>query len=465
MRLSLVLNSPPKFHYWKHFGAGRKRRIPFYKHWWNVWRNNIWRTPTDDHTLSAEHLPPGSRIMDAEDFIKGPIDALPDEIIKMKNEKIVYDHPWPFNVHLDPIRNQELMYHYSIDSRFYFPRQDCQVLTNTILESDKLEANCPLEVTDEHLDIIQRQYDWSTKNDSVLVRLPRKREYPKINLKPKAKYGISKERQEMNVMNSLNDLSQTLMAQYHNKQQNLDELRELLSRRTVAFPYCQVPFERANKKINLDLTIDFLSIGDSPIEIIDQNQENTRDKEPVNIHPRTWKSLIEQTRNYKPNWSFSLPRNSYLHTIQLASRIVRDHRDGDEMLARSIIHAHGLTSQYARLRYYEQNEINRSDDSKQASIVLEDPLKFSREYDEDLLEQPIVLQTVAFELPLGNFHFMRYQLNTTKFDDSNRNRVKNQAWYSGPINDLGEALRFYLDFQGRKLETVARDNQAKRSVT
>lgn len=464
MRLSLVLYSPPRFHFWKHFGAGKKRRIPFYKHWWHSWRNIIWRRPINDQTLSAQQLPPNSRILNAEDFMQGPIDALPDEIIKMKNEKVVYDHPWPFNVKLDPIKNQELMYNYSIDTRFYFPRQDCQVLSNTIVDADKLEANCPIELTDEHLNAIKRQYEWATKNDSVLVRLPRKREWPKVNLKPLASYGISKERQEMNVMNSLNDFSQTLLAQHHKKQRNLDELNELLSRRSIAFPRCQVPFERDNKKINLDLTIDFLSIGDSPIKVINPNPESTRGKEPIDIHPRTWRSLIELTRNYQPNWCFSLPKNSYLHTIQLASRIIRDHRDEDEMLARSIIHAHGLTSQYARLRNYEKNEINRSGESKHSSTVLQDPLEFSRVSDEDLLERPIVLQTIGFELPLGNFHFMKYQLNTTKFDDSNRNRVKNQAWYSGPINDLREALRFYLDFQGQKLEILARDNQVRESV-
>lgn len=464
MKLSLVLYSPPKFHYWKHFGAGKKRRIPFYKQWWNYWRNTIWRKPINDQTLSIQQLPPGSRILDAEDFMQGPIDALPDEIIRMKNEKIVYDHPWPFNVKLDSVKNQELMYNYTIESRFYFPRLDCQILSNTIIETDKLEAKCPIEITDEHLDVLQRQYDWSTKNDSVLVRLPRKREWPKINLKPKSKYGLTKERQEMNVMSSLNDFSQTLLAQHYSKQQNLDELKELLSRRSIAFPYCQVPFERDNKKINLDLTIDFLSIGDSPIELINPHPENTKLKEPVDIHPRSWRSLIEQTRNYEPNWCFSLPRNSHLHTIQLASRIKRDHRDEDEMLARSIIHAHGLTSQYARLRNYEQSEINRSEDSKHSSIVLQDPLKFSRGHDEDLLERPIVLQTIAFELPLGNFHFMKYQLNTTEFDDSNKNRVKNQAWYSGPIRDLREALSFYLDFQGQRLETIARISSKKKNV-
>lgn len=465
MRLSLVLNSPPRFHYWKHFGAGRKRRIPFYKHWWNIWRNEIWKKTIEDHTLSIEQLPAGSRILEAEDFMTCHVDALPDEIIKSKGEKVVYDHPWPYNVTLDPIVKQDLMHYYTIETRFYVPRQDCQVLTNTILETDKLEANPPLELADEHLEIIKRQYDWSTKSDSVMVRLPKKREWPKININPVAKYGVPKERQEMNVLNSLNDFSQTLLAQYYQQHPDQDKLDDLLRRRSLAFPVCNVPFERDDRKMNLNLVIDSLSLSNSPLEVIDPHPEETRNKEGVDIKPRSWKSLLEQTRKYEPNWSFSLPKDSYLHTIQLTSRIKRDHRDVDEMLARSVIHAYGLTSQYARFRNYIKNEVNRSDDSKQSSVILQDPLKFAGVNDEDLLEQPIVVQTIAFELPLGNFHFMRYQLNTAKFDDTNRERIKNQAWYSGPINDLKEALRYYLDFQATKLESVARDNQLQRRVT
>lgn len=450
MRLTSVLNSPPRFHYWKEFGAGRKRRIPYYKMWWNTWRNIIFRKEMPDHTLQLSQLPPGSRLMDAEDFMKGPIDMMPEDLIKFKEEKILYDHPWPFNVQLDAIKNQERMYCYQISSRFFKPRVDSLVLTNTLLETDQMQANPPIEPTEENIEIIQRQYDWARKGDSVLVRLPKKRTFPKINIKPMATFGVSKERQETNILNSIYDYTQSLMAQHHHSLNNNETLNELLHRRLIAFPKCQVPFSRQEGKLNLELCIDSMSISNSPLPLVEPEPLRTKEKEPITIKPRSWKSVLEQTNNYSPDWTFTLPRNSFPHTIQLAGRIKRDHRDTDEMLARCIVHAFGLTSQFANLQGYENYLMTRSGEeiSNKGSIILQDPLKYAAELcDKDLLDRPIVLQTIGFDLFTEHFYFMRYQLNTTKFDDTNESRVKNQAWYSGPISDLSEVLRYYLDFQ------------------
>ena len=182
--------------------------------------------------------------------------------------------------------------------------------------------------------------------------------------------------------------------------------------------------------------------------LIEANPMETCAKEPISIHPRSWRSTLEVSKRYTPEWSFTLPRDVHLHTIQLASRINRDHRSDDEMLARSVVHAFGLTSQFARLRSFENNRLNLklSESGVSGTCVLNDPLSVREANDKDLLEQPIVLQTISYDKPLGNFYFMRYQLNTLKFDDSNPRRVKNQAWHSGPISDLTQVLRFYLDF-------------------
>lgn len=458
MRLTQVLHGPPVFHFWKDFGAGKKRRIPYFKQWKSLWRSEIARKKVADHTLSLDKLPSGSRIMQAEDFMDGPIDALPDELIRRKNEKIIYDHPWPYNVQLDPIKSQKLMYCYTIDSRFFVPRHDSQVLTNTILETDQLEACPPIEPTADHIETIERQYDWATKGDSVLVRLPRKREWPKINIRPSAKYGLTKERKEVNIMNTMYDYTQTILAKYYHELGNREKLGEILARRFLAYPHCQVPFERESQNINLDLFIDSMSLSHSPLPQIATNPQETRNREPVNIEPRSWKSILEKSRQYSPAWSFTLPPNAHLHTIQLASRIKREHRDADEMLARSLIHAFGLTGQFARLRAYEKSaRLNRTNESnKQASCVLHDPMGFREVDDKDLLDQPIVLQTISYDFQMGNFHFMRYQLNSLKFDDKNPERVKNQAWHSGPISDLGQALRYYLDFQSCDSSIVSR---------
>lgn len=412
------------------------------------------RKKVADHTLPLESLPPGSRLMDAEDFMVGHIDAMPEELIKIKNERIVYDHPWPFNIQLDPIKNQERVYNYTIHNPFYTPQVDCQVLTNTIIEDDPLEAHPPIEPTQQHFESVLRQYEWSTGGDNVLVRLPRKREFPKINIKPTAKYGLTTERQEMNVLNSMFDFSQNLMTQYYHAEQNTETLKEILHRRFIAFPHCQVPFKRQDKKINMNLCIESMSLAESPLPLINQNPSSTKEREPAKMAARSWRSTLEQSNRYSPDWSFTLPRNSYLHTIQLAGRIKRDHREG-ELLARSVIHAFGLTCQVARLQSYGLHMTKSGQEvSNLGSYILQDPLKYAAELDDkDILEQPIVVQTIAFELPKGQFHFMRYQLNTTKFDDTNERRVKNQAWYSGPISDLTEALRYYLDFQAFNMRT------------
>lgn len=415
MKLSPVLNTQPIFHFWKDFGAGRKRRIPYYQIWKKNWRLDIGRRKVEDFTLSHDQLPPGSRILDAEDFMTAHLDAMPDDIMKAKNEKVVYDHPWPFNVNQDRFKNQTPHFLYTIDTRFYVPREDGLVLTNTLLVDNNFEPKPPFEPTEEHLSLVKRQYDWATKGDNVLVRLPRIREWPKINIKPPAKYGITKERQEVNIINSLSEISQTLLSQYYNEKKD-EKLAELLHRRSLAFPHCDIAINRHSETIVLNLCVDHMTLSHSPLKPIDLNVDLTRDSDPVDISPRSWKSVLEKSRNYSNDWTFKLPCHAFPHTIQLASRIKRNHRNQDEMLARSLVHAFGVTSQFAR------------------SAAL------------DTLKNPVVLQVIGFEAPL-NFYFLRYQLNTMDFDDSNPRRVKNQAWYSGPVNDLHQALRYYIDFQ------------------
>lgn len=410
-----------------------------------------------DHTLSLDKLPAGSRIMEAEDFMEGHIDALPDEILRKKSENVVYDHPWPYNVQLDTQKHQPQIHYYDMEKRFFVPREDGLVLTNTVLETDKLEARPPVEPTGEHMDHVQRLYDWALEKDSVLIKLPRKRIWPKMNIKPHATRGIAKERKEFNVLNMMFDYSQGLITKHYNEMKDQQRVGDILGRRTVSFPHCHAPFERENRVLSLELTIDSMSIGKSPLPLIDTNPRETCNMEPLDISPRSWRSILEQTRFYQPVYSFTLPRNAHLHTILLASRIKRDYRDPDEMLARSLVHAFALSSQVARLRAYEQSaEIKRTDNSNGvASCILEDPLAVRQVNDKDLLDQPIVVQTIGYEHPNENFYFTRYQLNSLKFDDKNPRRVKNQAWHSGPISDLTQALRYYLDFHSFD-ETIAK---------
>lgn len=461
MRLSAVLSSPPKFHFWRDFGWGKRRKAYWYNFWFRKWQRNIQRAPIADHTLTLEQLPPGSRLMDAEDFMIGPIDAMPEQLLKIKNEPVVYDHPWPYNVRLDPIKSQKPMQTYEIGTRFFMPRDDAQVLTNTVLETDQLDARPPFEPNHHQIETIKRHHEWALTKDSVLVRLPRRLEYPMINKKPPHKFGITAERKEVNTLNAYYDFSRALLTKHYfdidqqqQQQQHKETMQEINSRRTVAFPHCQVPFDRESRKLNLNLCLDAMSLSRRPLPQIELNPEATRDKEAINIEPRGWASLVEPSRTYKPDWTFTLPQNSYPHTILLAARIKRDLRDPDEMLARSLVHAFGLAAQFARFRAFSKRQLNENI-SHRSSIVLQDPLSVQTD-DEALLREPIVLQAIGYDSTMGRFCFTRFQLNTLNFDDANEKRVKNQAWYSGPVTDTDQALRYYLDFQSFDLNAAQR---------
>lgn len=398
MRLTQILNLPPKFHFWKDFGAGKKRRIGYYKNWWNIWRHEIAKKKIIDHTLPASSLPPGSRLMEPEEFMREPY------------RNIVYDHPWPYNYEMDTMLEKKHCYNYTIDTRFFTPKIDCQALTNTLLESDELEANPPFELAKEDIDNVQRQYDWSINQDSVLTRLPRLREWPKINIRPVSKYGPSKERQETNVLNSMLDYSHTLLAKYYHQQKDQEKLNEILSRRSTAFPRCNVQAIRDNEEFCLNLIIDSLTVSKAPLPLIEPNPNSTTQKNLIDISPRSWRSVLEKSKQYSLENSLVLPPEVYPHTIQLASRIKRVHKDPGDLMARCMVHAFGTAFQY-KLNYP--------------------------------ISEPVVVQAIGFELPSAEFYFMRYQLNSTDFNGP----IKNQAWCSKPISNVEEAMRYYLDFQ------------------
>lgn len=458
MRISPVLGLPPKFHFWKDFGAGKKKRMPVYKWWHDHYRGKIEREKPLDYTLKPDQLPPGSRLLDAEDFMRGHIDLMPDELIKKRDEKFVWNHPWPFDVRLDPIKSKDLIHHYNIESRFYVPRDDCLTLTNTVLETDAMQANPPFDICPEYVEIAQRHLDWAKQGDSILAKKPRKRQMPRLDRKPIREYGIHKHRVEMNTMISLADLTQTLLAKHLKAEGNSSMLDELLMRQALGFPHCNVVLTRSDRLMNLDLCIDSLSLSKRPLPVIDSNLEGTRAKAAIDIRPRTWKSILEQTRSYTADWSFSLPIESNLHTIQICSRIRRDYRSPDEMLARALVHSFGLAYQFDRFREYAKLVQSHQDghSSKQASVILQNPLNHRELDNKEALQRPIVLQAIAYDYGQDLFHFLRYQLNTTRFDDQNEARVKNQAWYSGPVGELEQVLRYYLDFQSFNSSMVDR---------
>jgi hypothetical protein len=462
MHLTQALRSAPVFRFWKHFGAGLQKRQPNFKQWKYKWYAHINRRKIPDHTIPKTMLPPGSRVMEVDELLAGPIEAMPDELIKMKHQQhIVYDHPWPYDVRQDPIKSQPLMYCYDLDTRFFTPKLDCLVLTNTLLESDQLEPSPPIEPNNENIEYLRRHYDWAAQADSVLVRLPRQvKDWPKVNLRPMATFGLTKERTESNLINIMSNYTQMLLTKHYHEQADETKLNAILSQRCISYPHCQVPFEREpGKRINLNLFIDSMLISKQPLPQIDHKPAETKSRPPLDIKPRTWKSLLEQSRNYSPAWSFALPRNAHIHTIQLNSHIKRNHRDAHEMLARSIVHAFGVASQFARLQALAAASVPADLGSPttdfHASCIVHDPLGVGQVNDKDILDKPVVVQTISYDHQRGEFDFLRYQLNTLNFDDSNPARVKNQAWHSGPISDIDKALRYYLDFHSFDVRSTA----------
>jgi len=410
MRITKVLNGPPVFRFWKEFGEGKtlKKRQGYLPQWNYKWNFFVRRMEIADKTIPQEKLPPSSIVMDASDFMVGHIDALPEKLMKIKSgEKVVYDHPWPYNFVEDPMKNQEPIYHYTIDTRLFSPSEDVQHFTNTLIETDRMKAYPPLAPTDKDFDQLQRKIDWALHKDSVLVRLPGRREFPKINMRPNARYGITDERAESNLLKSVAHYSQTVLANhsFHDK----EKFNQYLKLLVLSYPHCKVLFERDSHKIGLDLFIDHMTVANDPIPPINPSPDSTISKELSDIRPRSWRSVIEKRRFYENEWSFKFPHGSFPRTIYLASRIKRD-LPNEEMMSRNIIHAYGLTRQLATLKEYKL---------------------------------PISLQVISYKLlPVKTFFFTRFQLNTLDFSG-----VKNQAWHSGPIEDVEEAFLYFLDFE------------------
>ena len=293
------------------------------------------------------------------------------------------------------------------NARFFNPKEDIENFTHTIIETESMLPNPPFEPQADHIDQMQRSIDWALSRDSVLVRLPRKREFPKVNIKPRAKYGIHSERAERNVLKSMASYSQEVLSR-----QTLEDKGKFegyLNLNSLSYPQCRLLLERDSHHIGLNLFIDHMTVSRDPLPIINPSPVETELKRITDIHPRTWRSLLEKTNNYSNDWSFKFPPRLHPRTIYLSARIKRDLPD-EEMLARNVAHAFGLTNQLARHCSHEL---------------------------------PIVLQVISYRSqPKEAFFFTRYQLNTLEFG-----AMKNQAWHSGPVEDRSLAFSYFLDFE------------------
>lgn len=395
---------PPRFRFWKEWGAGKRRRIPYFKHWWNSWKHFEMKE-WPDHTINPSLLPANARIFNAQELMKLPVALMPDTIIQRKEDPVVYSYPWPFNVEQE-VKLQPA-YHYSNSTIFFKPLVDPQVLTNTILEQSKLRARTKVKVSDQELALINNNYRWIMRDDSCLSRLPLRMQFPFFNRRPVRDVGRPREQKETHMLNMLNDVSQTLASKYYNEVEDDDSISRLLDKRSIPFPNCQVPINRDDLLIHLDLTVENLTISSKPLGVVNKSPEKTEDIELVSIKPRSWKSLMEQSCDYDTDTTFTVPPGSYPNLVQLAARINRTYKS-NELMARLMVHLHGVGLQFAR---------------------------------QNTFDKPLVLNGCAFDAQKENFHFMKYQLNTLDYSG-----IKNQAWYSGSIKSIDKALKYYLSF-------------------
>lgn len=423
MKLTIPLCSPPKFHFWKDFGAGfRRRRYPFHKYWNNYWKRSILNAKIRDERLQPDQLPENARVVKAEDLVN-------IQLPETSNVEF-YNHPWPFNIEEDHVEKRPKVYAYNHLTRFYRPEKDALTLTNTLMEpSLDVPCNPHLDLLTHELEIVNKRYLWSIKEDSSLFRLPRSKEYPRIDQRPRAKFGIPENRAELNVLTTLDDFVGTLIAQRCQKI-NAD-LDNLISRRSISYPNSVVPLERDGHTINLCLSNDLVSLSKTPIPLMNQTPEVTLERPLVSIHPRSWRSILDETNQYYDNYKFRLPVDSHIHTLMLASRNLRILSEF-ESFAQSLMHAYGMATQMARLYKNAGPFVKRSPHSLLTSEI----------NNLDQLEKPICLQTIVYNVKTESFHFTRFQLNSIKLDSN----IKNQAWYSGPITNFEEVLKFWIDF-------------------
>lgn len=278
-----------------------------------------------------------------------------------------------------------------------------------------------VKIDSKFIEFCQHRINWCLHHDTALRRLPKNREFPYLDQSPPRVYGVTTNRKENHLLQTLYDISQMWIS----KQYGIN-LKIIKQRYTS--PNCILPLNRDNKFVILDLECDFITMLSSvnnetlnEVVAFDSNfMINTSKKELQSIHPLSWEVSFNTKNFYNNDYEFMVPPNSTIHSIFLSNNDVRNLTDKD-FQGRAIMFCYGYAVQQAKLKH-KMDDIEKID-----------------------LEKPICVQCVFTNPDNFKVGFVLFQLNTLRFNDTN---VRNQVWLMEPKSVTDEIEQMMTNLVG-----------------
>lgn len=333
--------------------------------------------------------------------------------------------------------------------------------TNTIIEDDIRMPHRFTEIEDavtvpkSFLEILDRRLIWCNRGDGIIQKLPRVREFPRLNFCGRVQVGIHPIRKEMNILRAFYDVSDQFVSNQY----------EFIDRRKVAAPYCVVPFLRDGKRIILNLKSDFVTTSNGAARFsveatqvasqqdiaksrdipnsfalprsFTDDTDSTLTKDLINIHPVDWRINFNAEHFYDEDFDFAIPKTSSVHTIYFCNNNFGIRAPRDRMMkGKAAMFAYGFAVAQARRLYGNDKQ-------------------FDDEINYTVLPEPVSVQAVWYNHGKQNLGIVGFQLNTLSFDS----KLKNQIWFDGPY-DVNEERETIM----RKLAAIHLNGGSDRSA-
>lgn len=388
--------------------------------WFRQWRRTFfWKSK-----VTVEEIPvpiaSGYSAVDANEFVTE------------HREKWIHPEIWPYEKKYekgspdDPAYKPIMAHHFNRSTTIYEGFKGAMNFSNTVMEGEdnlpscisSLEDNITIE--DKFISLLEKRLQFAYEDDCLLTKTRKVRKWPRLDIKPRFGFGTPVSRTEGNVLNSFYDVSQLWINKYHH----------LIDRRRLNYPTVLVPFVRDNQLITLDLSCDFVTLVQKSSDnyltpIFDKSEfyeepSKTLDKKLISIHPCNWEICFDKTHWYSTDFAWSLPPKDQVHTIYLTDSRFRIKKFVDRFAkAKALMFCYGYGAAQFRLKHGNWNDH-------------EDRINYQ------ILEKPILVNSVFTNLSKNSVGFCTFQLNTTDFNSD----VKNQVWFNGPyeINENKELI-------------------------
>lgn len=438
MKLTSILHyrHPKYYFYASRFGWGlRKYKETFHRKWkFEIGLHR--KLPVEDYVTERKfELPPGYQI-------KNPIDYMENLRIKTDFKPLPKERPWPFNKkeiagsRLDQNYKEKVELQFNRKTKLFEGYKGALNFTNSILESDESlpdkisNKEDKLILDQEIVEMLKRRLEWSDKLDSANSRVNLKFEFPKINKWTLPKYGASLDRKEHNVLINYSDCSDLLIA----KQFGYFHFPKIIS------PKYEIAFKRDDYRCILDLRCNFITLQQNPIEellnvqstslelneylknkdyLFDQNVENTKTKELINIQPVNWQINFDQTHFYPTDDELNRSTkitDQNVDTVYLGNQFNLHKFTPDRIIkGKLLLFLYGYAVGRARHLYGYS-------------------LDYQHESNYKTLDKPILLKGVFANYSKRNLGFACFQLNTLSFNSE----IKNQVWFDGPYDIIDD---------------------------